>query len=73
MDYETTVKTLFELLSLANRADHETKEPWQIADDCKTSGFYGKIRASLVEIAGDKIVNYWEGSGEIQMKYATRR
>lgn len=73
MDYETTVKNLFELLSLANRADHETKEPWQHADDCKTSGFYGKIRASLVEIAGDKIVNYWEGSGEIQMKYASRR
>ena len=73
MDYEQTVKALFDLLSLANRADHETKEPWQLADDCKTAGFYGKIRAAIVEIAGDKIVNYWEGSGEIQMKYASRR
>jgi len=73
MDYETTVKTLFGLLSLANRADHETKETWQLVDDCKTSGFYGKIRASLVEIAGDEIVNYWEGSSEIEMKYASRR
>ena len=73
MDYETTIRNLFALLSLANRADHESKESWQLADDCKTSGFYGKIREAIVEIAGSKIVNYWEGSGEIEMKHADRR
>ena len=71
--YEAVVRNLFDLLDLANQADHEDAQPWQRTQDAGQSNFYGKIYESLKLIAGQEIVDYWNQTHEVEMNLASRR
>ena len=71
--YEAVVRNLFDLLDLANQADHEDAQPWQRTQDAGQSNFYGKIYESLKLIAGQEIVDYWNQTHEVDMRLANRR
>ena len=73
MSYEETIKTLFELLKLANSADSDNCQPWQQSIDAnQRAGFFGKIYDSIQAIAGTEIIRHWCETGEVDCTLATR-
>jgi len=73
MTYEEVVTQLFNLLRLANDADHDDMAlDWQRPHDASQYRFYGDIRQALIRIAGPKIVMWWDETNEINMSLADR-
>ncbi len=71
--YEDTIYKLFDLLALANRADSDSRENWQQADDASQRiGFYGSIHEAIVKIAGEQIVDHWSKCGDVRITLANR-
>ena len=76
--YHATITTLFDLLELANRADSDQREDWQVGDDASQStlpernGFYGHINSSIEAIAGQEIVDHWAETMEVELSLASR-
>lgn len=71
--YEAVVRNLFDLLDLANQADHEDAQPWQRPQDAGQGNFYGRINEALKLIAGRDIVDHWNQTHEVDMSLASRR
>jgi hypothetical protein len=72
MDYETTVRTLFAMLTQANAADTAERKGWQVAPDASSFGYFGHLRDALKEIAGEAIFDHWCDTNEIDMALASR-
>ena len=73
MNYESTINALFAQLATANAADSDNSQRWQRADDAnQRAGFYGHLRAAIVAIAGEAIVEYWAATNEVDLKLANR-
>lgn len=71
--YHQRIEQLFGLLALANAADSDQAEPWQHIDDAsQRNGFYGHIHNAIVAIAGQRIVDYWSETNEIDLNLADR-
>jgi hypothetical protein len=74
VDYETAIRSLFDLLATANFADSDEKQPWQTGRDAmQQGGFYGHIRAAIIEVAGLEIVRNWEQFNELELSLANRK
>ena len=71
--YEAVVRNLFDLLDLANRADHEDAQPWQEPSDAAQCHFYGRIGDAIAQIAGREMVDHWSKTHEVDMRLANRR
>lgn len=72
-DYHARITELFELLTLANKADSEYKEEWQRSNDANSrGGFYGHIESAIISIAGLPIVEYWVETTEVDLSLADR-
>lgn len=73
MTYEEVVTQLFNLLRLANDADHDDMAlDWQKSYDAGQGNFYGSINKAIQQIAGNKIVDHWCETNEINMSLADR-
>ena len=74
MDYNTTIRTLFEMLSDANMGDDvETRQWWQDSDDAsERCGSFGHLRKALIAIAGEPIFYHWCETGEVETVLADR-
>lgn len=70
--YDETITTLFEILAQANAADSDQKEDWQEPCDANQGGFFGNVMDAIRRIAGDKIVDHWTETSEIELLYAKR-
>lgn len=76
--YHATITTLFDLLELANRADSDSAESWQVADDARQTlhpayqGLFGRIYDSIGDIAGYEILDHWIDSAEVELSLANR-
>lgn len=71
--YTETIKTLFDLLVLANAADSNDAQPWQHSDDAnQRNGFFGDIHKAICHIAGPEIVSHWVETGEVKLSLARR-
>jgi hypothetical protein len=73
-EYHKIIFTLFELLTIANRADSAMeREDWQFPIDAnQRGGFFGLIRKSIVAIAGQDIVDFWTDTYEVDLSLASR-
>ena len=69
--YNNTIRNLFELLRQANLADSLQKHEWQKADDA-CGDYYQAIRAAIVAIAGDHIIEHEAETGEVDPRLADR-
>lgn len=72
MGYEETIRSLFAILSQANKADSEYAEPWQKANDASQSEFYGRINEAIKSIASPAIVEHWCETNEIDVSLSDR-
>lgn len=77
--YITTILDLFRLLTLANESDQITKKEWQLPWDANerpnalgTLRFFGSIKSAIVAIAGEKIVDHWAETNEVDINLANR-
>ena len=76
--YHATITTLFDLLELANRADTDNAEAWQVGDDARQTlhpayqGLFGRIYDSIGDIAGYEILDHWIDSAEVELSLANR-
>ena len=76
--YHATITTLFDLLELANRADTDNAEAWQVGDDARQTlhpayqGLFGRIYDSIGDIEGYEILDHWIDSAEGELSLATR-
>jgi len=73
MQYQETIKQLFDLLAQANLADSDNKQSWQVAGDAGMNGFYGAVREAILAIAGKQIVSNWAETGEVDLALADRK
>ena len=73
MSYEKTIACLFQILADCNRGDSDVAQSWQRSIDAsQRHGAYGCVRAAIVALAGEAIVEYWGQSNEIVFELADR-
>lgn len=74
MNYVETIRSLFAILADCNASDCvEQRQPWQRADDAsQRCGAYGHIRAAIIALAGETIVEDWAECGEVDITLANR-
>ena len=72
MTYQETIEMLFDLLFQANLACSDQAQEWQWPGDAAINGAYGSIRQAIIDIAGEKIVDRWAETGEIDLYLADR-
>ena len=74
MNYAETLNNLFAMLAQANLADSDDNaRPWQRPIDAsQRAGCYGHIRAAIVAIAGEHIVEHWDSTNEVDHSLANR-
>lgn len=65
MTYAKTIKTLFNLLELAKKADTYLSEEWQRNEDASQNGFYGHIANALKSIEGEVMYKNWLETNQI--------
>ena len=70
MTYKQTILQLIDLLSLANKADSDNHEEWQVTQDA--GGMFEGLAKALVVIAGNDFFDYWCKTGELDFTLASR-
>lgn len=70
MAYKQTILQLINLLSLANKADADNHEEWQVPQDA--SDMFDGLAKALVVIAGEDFFDHWCETGEVDFTRASR-
>ena len=72
MNYVETLKALLALIETADQAADAPSHAWLIGEDAGSRGYFGKLAAAVVAIAGEDFWTNWCHSGEPNFELANR-